>query len=238
MFSKDATATADPIKSNEQVLTEQIGKMVLQELELDSFPSNITIKILEGEVVTSLHKYVQEQNVDMMILGTRDKYDLIDRWVGTVSLGLVKLLDIPVYLIPRYSKYKGFSKVMVASDFHLKESKIVEAIKEWNKRYKSYIKFIHIQQNEDDTYSEESDLIVNKLFEKSDPEFGFEISKIKSMDISTSLLASAYNYHADLLIVLPEEQDFISTLLFKSISKEMILKSDIPVLFLHPDHLL
>lgn len=238
MFSKDESLVAAPILTHEKALKNEITQMVLNELKLKTFPSNINIIILDGEIVHSINNYVRKESFDFVLLGTRNRYDLIDRWIGTVSLGLVKILDLPVYLIPPHSKYRGFNKVMVASDFHLKEEKIIESIKKWNLPHKAYIKFMHVQQNEDDDFGDESDKIVNKLFEKADPDFGFEISSLKSIDVSGSLLATAYNYHADLLIVLPEEQDFISALLFKSISKEMILKSNIPVLFLHPDYIL
>lgn len=238
MFSKEESLVAEPILTHEKALTNELTKMIINELKLKAVPSNVKIVILDGEIVQSINKYVRSNNFDLVLLGTRDQYDLLDRWIGTISLGLVKVLDLPVYLIPRYSSFKGYNKVLVASDFHLKEEKIIESIKVWNKEYKAYIKFMHIQQNNDDDFGEESDKIVNKLFEKAEPDFGFEIARIKSLDVSDSLLATAYNDHADLLIVLPEEQAFISTLLFKSISKEMILKSNIPVLFLHPDHIL
>lgn len=233
LFGKDQTLALNPIKTSERVLTEELGSMIMNELELKAFPANVEIKILDGDIVDSIHKYVIKEKVDLVVMGSRDKYDLLDRWIGTVSLGLVKLLDVPVYLIPRYSVYNGYEKALVASDFHLKETSVIQAIKDWNKKHKAYIKFMHIQQNDDDDFGEESDIIVNSLFEKSDPDFGFEISRIKSLHVSDSLLATAYNYHADILILIPEAQDFISALLFKSITKEMILKSNIPILFLH-----
>jgi nucleotide-binding universal stress UspA family protein len=238
MFSKDVSLVAEPILTHEKALNNEITRMVINELGLKSFPSNVRIVILDGEIVHAINKYVRSEYFDFVLLGTRDRYDLLDRWIGTISLGLAKILDLPVYLIPRYSNFTGFKKVLVASDFHLKEEKIIGSISKWNEEHHAYIKFMHIQQNEQDDFGEESDKIVNKLFEKEEPKYGFEISSLKSIDVSDSLLATAYNYHADLLIVLPEEQDFISALLFKSISKEMILKSNIPVLFLHPDHIL
>lgn len=238
MFTKEESLVAEPILTHEKALTSEIKKMVINELGLKSFPEKIKIVILDGNIVHAVDSYVRKEGFDLALLGTRDRYDLLDRWIGTVSLGLVKLLDIPVYLVPRHSGFHGFNKVLVASDFHFKEEKIIESIKRWNEPHKAYIKFMHVQQNENDDFGDESDKIVNKLFEKADPDFGFEISRIKSVDVSDSLLATAYNYHADLLIVLPEEQALISTLLLKSISKDMILKSNIPVLFLHPDHIL
>ena len=82
-------------------------------------------------------------------------------------------------------------------------------------------------------YNEEAEKIVKELYEKENVDFGFEIATVNSRNIGDSLLASAYNYQADLMIVIAENQNFMQSLLFKSLSKELVLKSSIPVLFLH-----
>ena len=91
---------------------------------------------------------------------------------------------------------------------------------------------MHIQQNDNDDFEDESDIIVNELLKDGTPSFGFEVSRLKSIEVSDSLLSSAYNFHADLMIIIPDNQDFMSALLFRSITKEMVLKSDIPILFI------
>ncbi len=195
------------------------------------FPGNFKLIMKVGRIISSIVDHVKENEYDVMVLATRDKYNLVDKLLGTVSFGIVKQLDIPIYLIPIHSKFEGFKKVMVASDRNMKNTKTILNISKWNKSYNSFIKFLHIHTDDSPEYNEERAKILRGIFRETDPGFGFEVATINSNDVSESLLGEAYNYHADLMIVLPENQTFLQTLLYKSITKKLIQHSSIPLLF-------
>jgi len=209
-------------------LTEFLRK----ELKISKLPDRVTISIGNGPVILGIKNYASESIADAIVMGTRDKYNFFEKWFGTVSVGTVKTVDVPVYLIPKYATFTGFEKVMVASDKHLSDESIVNNIKDWNKSYGAFIKFLHIQNSKDDSFQTEAGAIVSELFEKNDPEFSFEVEVLEDKDVSHSLLASAYDMKADLLVVTPDDQNFLQSLLFASVSKDLILKSDLPLLFL------
>ncbi len=221
-------------KSKKEVLKEELEKQIIYELSETTLPERIEVTLIEGEpAIPLIRDFIEQKEIEGMVLGTRDKYDLIDRWMGTFSLSLVKALHLPIYLVPRYASYKKFEKVIVASDYHFKNRQFIQQIKEWNKPYQAFIKFLHVQSGEENNFEEEKELIIEELVEKDKSLFGFEIETIHDKKISQSLLANAYNFGADLLIVVPDNQSFIASLLFKSISKELVLRSDIPLLFIH-----
>jgi nucleotide-binding universal stress UspA family protein len=214
-------------------IKEEIEATIINNLELNALPSKLKITAIHGEAVHALSRYSRKHLTELAIVGTRDKYDLVDRWIGTISLGLVKSLFIPVYLIPRNASFNGFNKVTVASDHHLGKPQVLHQIKIWNDNHNAFIKFLHVRETIDSNYSDEAKKIVEELYEKEKVDFSFEIATINSMNIGSSLLSAAYNNESDLLIVIAENQSFMNSLLFKSISKELILKSSIPILFLH-----
>lgn len=219
-------------QTKKTVLQEELTKQVLREIGAEKLPSRIHVEILHGETVASIRHYVRDNNIEQMVIGTRDKYDLFDRWVGTVTLGLVKTLNIPIYLIPRYAKYNYFDKVMVASDYHLKDKAFIKLLNNWNRTYRAFIKFLHIQSSSNTSFEEEKEAISDTLLDGDLVDFGFEIESTKNKAVSDSLLANAYTFGADLLISIPDNQSFLESLLFQSVSKELILKSSIPLLFL------
>ena len=216
----------------ERYWREAMKAFIKKELKSESIPEKITINFEYGPTVSTIQGYMDKINFDAIVMGTRDKYNVFDQWFGTVSIGTVKTSKIPVYLIPKYASYKGYKKVMIASDTHLMNANYINQIKSWNKEHGSFVKFLHIQRADKDDFNEATKSLVYELFEKEDPQFSFEIDVLKDKDISHSLLASAYDMKADLLIVMPEDQNFLQSLLFKSISKDLILKADIPLLFL------
>lgn len=219
-----------------EVLKDHLADLMYSEFGKDTFTRvKASITILHGDTVSQIRKHVEKQAYHAMVLGTRDKYDFFDRWIGTISLGLVKSLHLPIYLVPRYAIFKRPKRIMVASDFSPEHEKVVEVIKNWNEQLNAFIKFLHINRRPGREHLAGTEKIVNQLFANSDPTFGFELAVVEDRNISQSILSSAYNFKADLLIVIPENQSFIHSLLFKSLSKDLILQSAIPVLFIHKD---
>jgi len=187
---------------------EGLKDHITKELKLDSLPSQVKIKIRFGAVVSTIQQFSEEENYDAIVMGTRDKYNYFDQWFGTVSMGLVKTSNLPIYLIPKYASYKGYDNVMIASDDNLTDPVLVHKIKNWNVPHNAFVKFLHIQRTKADNFKGASESILNELFEKDDPGFSFEIAVLKDKDIAHSLLASAYDMKGDLLMVLPEDQSF------------------------------
>lgn len=233
-FSK--VNTEDPLIYEQSLLSddywkEALKKYLCKELGLDRFPENIKLKISSGATVAGIISHCESSHYDGIVMGTRDKYNYFDKWFGTTTFGVIKKAKIPVYLIPKYATYSGYKRVMIASDDHLNNAIVLDKITSWNKEHLAFIKFLHIQDSKKDKFHQQKQLLITELFEKNNPEFAFEIEVIRDKDISHSLLASAYNMKADLLMVVPENQNYLQTILFKSISRELILKSDIPLLF-------
>lgn len=226
------------LESRMEFLERRLESIANEVVGVTQLPNNFTLKVLVGNPVLSITSFVKEEGADFkaMVLGTRDQYDFFDKWMGTISLGLVKKLDIPVYLIPIYASFEGIDKVMIASDYQLKDTKAIINVSKWNNEHNAEVKFLHIHPDSSKSYKEEREEILNDLFRKENSSANLEIEVIQGRNISDTLLGKAYNYHADLLVVFPENHSFVHTLLFKSISKELILKSDIPILFFPKDY--
>lgn len=221
-----------PGTTKEMILEEELANHVKAGLEVSKLPDNITIEIAKGEIIPSVKAKAEEIQPDYIVTGTRDKYNLIDKWIGTISLGIVKSVDCPTYLVPRHATYHKMSKVLMATDHQLEDSKLIHWLMKWNKEQQAFVKFLHVQDTENKDLQSISEKIVSNLFEEEDANFGFEISNIKSKEITDTVLDTAYNMGADLVIAAPDRQSLFNTMLYKSISKELILKSKIPLLFL------
>ena len=224
---------AIPGQTNVQFLEAELHKWILHELHLQELPKNITIIVARGNTNEVVMKELQDKQYECVLMGTRDNYSLFDKWLGTVSLGLVKTINIPLYLIPRYAKYKPFEKVVIASDAHLSRSLYLDRIAEWNRAHTAFLDFIHIKKSDKDNLDEEVVQIVKRYFENTNVNFGFQINEIQSDDVCKTILANAINEHADLIMILPDNQSYLKSIFVNSISREMILSSSLPLLFLN-----
>lgn len=212
------------IKAFNGFLSKELGDSKISE--------KIDIKIVQGPLAKSIVEYGDENDFHVIVMGFRDKYNYFEKIFGTTSLDVVKSSNLPVYLIPKYGQHKGFSKVVVATDNNISNPSLVEKIKELNEEPNAFIKFLHIKENGDDNFKETAKELVAGLFIDKDPNFSFEISTIEDPDVGHALLGMSYNIGADLMMIAPERQNLLNTILLKSISKDLILTADIPLLFI------
>ena len=212
------------------VLKESIQTLVNTHIKSQEQLKNVEIVIDNGGKVERIIKQA-ESFADGIIMGTRDSYGILDRWIGTVSLGVVKQSPVPVYLIPKFSKLNNFKKILVASDFHLNSKAHLDNLLQWNKDHLGHLSFVHLKEDYDDDFIHEKDSIVNQLIEKDNLGFGFEIISKKVKEGPSALLSMAYNRKSDLIVLIPSKQNLLDTLFFKSFTKEILMKSSIPLLF-------
>lgn len=211
---------------------QELSTAIMEELEVDSLPQNIKIETNFGEPVAVITRYLNDHAFDAVVMGSRDKYDLVDKIFGTVTLGVIKRNEEPVFVIPRYADFKHVHKIMVATDFHMENPNIVRSITQWNPD-NAHVKFLHITENKDEDFEATKQSIIAQLYESEQPSYPYEIEAIYSDQVSSSLLAKTYNFGADLLIIISRPSSFLKELLIKSTTKEILFKSSIPMLFLN-----
>lgn len=221
-----------PDATKEDLANAKLKEIICDELEINELPQNITTEAYYGEPVRVISNYLNDHAFDAVVMGSRDKYDLVDKIFGTISLGVVKRNAEPIFVIPRYASYGSYNKIMIACDESIEDSDILMQIDYWNPT-NAQIKFLHVSEDSGDDFEKTKDVLLKNLYEKYQPPFSYEIETIQSKNVTESILAYAYNYGADLLIVISRPTSFIKSLVFKSTTKELILKSSIPMLFLH-----
>ena len=223
----------DPaVMSKEKVIEKEVRNYILDGLNLQTFSNRIRLTVEPGEPVATIKKYATNYPFDAIYIGSRDNYDALDRWIGTTTLGVVKTATIPVYVIPPQAHYQGYEKVLVASDAHIAQAAHLQHIKTWNQTHRAYMKFVHVREHPSDHFAEEGQRIVQEMYEKEEPDFGFEVDLISGENIAKTLLDARASLEADLMIVISAKQSFLQSLIFESTSKDLILQSTSPILFI------
>lgn len=211
-----------------------LEKKILKHLKLDSIPKNMNIQIYYGEPVSVITSYIEGNDFDAVVIGARDNYNLFDRIIGTTALGIVKRNKIPVYVIPHSCTYKENKKIIVASDDHIADQGLFTVIKQIIEP-KAQVKFLHINEINDGLYDVAKQDLIKNMIEESQSPYEYEFQEFENQDVVNSLINIAFEYDADLLIALARNKSFLHSLIFKSVSKELILNASIPMLFLHVD---
>lgn len=219
-------------KTKKLVLAEELENEILNAVGIKELPNNFSHEVVDGETVPGIKAVAEDYKPDLIIMGTRDNYDLLDKVFGTISLRVTKNGLAHTLLVPRYAKFEKMNRVIVATDHHMQETGLLDWIVEWNRERLAYISFIHIQDRDKDDVESLSASIVHALLKQKKIDFEFKIENVRNLDVTETLLSKAYNEGADLVIAAPDQQSLLNSLLIKSVSKELIQKSKIPVMFL------
>ncbi len=223
-----------PGRTIDEVWREGTIKWLCRSLDYDTLPAKFDVRILNGAVVPSLVKTINSGEFGAVVMGTKDKMDVFRRIFGTVSTGIVKRSKVPVYLIPKYGRFKPFRKVMVAVGDSYNTQASLESLMNWNLGKDAFLRFVHVNENGKDDFEATKNMIAEKISGSPTSTFGFEINAVSAKEVDKSLMALAHNYGADLLVAMPKEQNFLGRFFTKSTSKDLALTTDIPMLFI-PD---
>ena len=82
-----------------QTLLPHVRAAMLNFIEKCDFNSEIEWEILDGYPVEEILKYVQRENIDMIVMGTHGRKMLGRLWFGSVANGIVQRATCPVLTI-------------------------------------------------------------------------------------------------------------------------------------------
>ena len=232
LLSVNEPIILSPGLTKEEGVKKEIQAMVNEARQGDQGPEKIDIKLAIGHQVNAIVKESEAEDYDAIIMGTRDNYDLLDKLFGTVSLGVVKKSTLPVYLIPKDVSYSRPKSVFVATDHHFESDEVIEQLLEWNKPFQAGLKFYHIKESFDKEYGYREN-IIEELLDKRNLTYGVSIEEIRSDNVSETILETSNREGCNLIVIVADSQSWLDTVLTRSITKELILKTKTPILFLH-----
>jgi len=194
----------------------------------------IDLEVISSISVTNkLTKLTQDPDVWMMVMGTTGEHDVIENLVGSVSTALGQKADCPVILVPKGAKFESFKSILFASNYESADVEMLEEIIYFGNLFRSTLHFVHVAEKDDDYENIVEDTIFEKLFEKGDPAFSFNMATVQADSIVKGLSKYADTNNNDLVVLVNRERDVLSNLMRRSITQKMGLYTKLPVMVFH-----
>ncbi len=193
-------------------------------------PSKPTIHyaIRCGDVVKEIMAASLENDIDLIIIGTKSKHNLWEYLFGSVSTNLIKKAAKPVLIVPEGLPVKKPKNIAFANDFLVDEPPL-KYLENFADLFGSTIQQVHVNILPRDF----SDLR-EEVVEASGGDYEKEKFKyttiIRDTSITKGLDFFIETHQIDLLALYLPQRTFAENLLHRSISKQLALKSQIPML--------
>lgn len=196
--------------------------------------SNGEVEIQEvlatGEFFTEMHNYCKQINPYLVIMGSQGSTATERFLMGSNSVHAMRNLPYPLLTIPTGSVYTSIKKIALASDFTDTISIPMDTIKMFRTDFNAQLEVIHVGKNKetDPDVIIKSEVMQDQL-RASNATYHF----ISQDNTEEGILTFTETNQIDILIVIPKQYGFLEQLFHKSISKQLILNSKVPVMAIH-----
>ena len=132
----------DEMKRQAGISWERYLKKFFEQFITDLEPTFIAVQ--NNSISKGILSVIKEHKPDLIIAGVKGKSVLKEIFIGSATKVLLKKSPVPLLAVPEKARYRGFQKVIYASDLQDFDLNSLEQLIEVVKPYKPDIKFVHI----------------------------------------------------------------------------------------------
>lgn len=195
-----------------------------------SLPSVKVHKVLEFGIAShSITKYARKHDIDLIVMGTRDRHGIFDSLIGSTSRNVLNNTHLPVLLIHENTVFQSLDSTVFAFDTDRDIVNSLRAFKQLNNKIYSQVTFLNIG-NTGKEYLLQVENIVRQLFSTEVPMFSYEVQGIDGSDVSTSIMDFTVQNKSDLLVLTHRTENTWKRLFERSTSIKIAQDFHLPVL--------
>ncbi|MFZ1527218.1 MAG: universal stress protein [Ferruginibacter sp.] len=222
------TLSANDLRTDAE---EDISK--LKNMLMGHINNNLRIETVveEGVFFSELKRLCERIQPYAVVMGSQGTSNTERLFFGSESVYTTKHLEWPVITVPVNSSLRNIKKIGLACDFdHVVETIPAKEIKRMVTDFKAELHILNTGTN--DKYSPElvfQSGMLQEMIADLKPAYHF----ISNRNITEGIIEFADKNRIDLLIVVPKHHLLPGKLLSKSITKQFVLHSHVPVMVLH-----
>ena len=193
---------------------------------------HIASKVIHGAPDIAISAYSRQ--TDLLVMGTTGRGGLGKKIFGSVSLEVSKIAHCPVLFVPRASEFRGFENVVYASDFESLNALSVQQAVSFTARFDGQIHFVHVGPGGEKNLETQIQHF-ESIFSAAGSGKPFLFRKMVSSDIVPALSEYSFYHRIDLLVFTTHQRDFWDNILHKSVTDEVLMNTERPILVIHSD---
>ncbi len=198
--------------------------------ELKTVNKNLKVSyeiIRGGTIVDEVQAYTQQNDIDLIIMGTKGASGLSKVLIGSTAAAVVSESNIPVMIVPEYARFNGIKRIVYASDMSEAEEELQTLIP-FARLFGAKIYILHVMTSDSsqkmDTLKIQKDFVRKYKFED------VSVHVSKNDEITEGIDEFIADINADMLSMFTHEFSFFEKLFGKSVTRQMAFHTRIPLL--------
>jgi len=192
----------------------------------ETYDIDIKVDFAMGGFFKQLKRSIAEHHADMMVMGMHVK-SLENDLLGSTTSEAINKVQIPILAVPVKAEFKNVEKILFACDLERGiTSNILKEIKKTTKKFNAELRVFHVNDKIDEL-KQNTDIL------KPLEEVSYFYKSVQSEAVIEEIKTEMLEYKPDMLIMIPYEYGFWSSLIHKSKTRMMSSGLDIPLLSIH-----
>ena len=233
-------ATIDPemMKEHEKALTKKMKHFIQgaysgpDDINVEKVPVHFEIEL--GMAVEEIVNRSKEE-YDMIVMGASGDYGLVDRFMGSISSAVSRHAHCPVLVVPAKASGKAFHNMLYAGNRDSANRHTVQLMIDFAKLFTSRLHVVHVSTKDQASHLE-NELYFDKIVKETAPPLPFKVTSIlEENNAWTGIQHYAKENDIDMIAVVAKHRSFWDSLWHKSVSKQIVMHTDLPVMIYHVD---
>ena len=208
----------------------ELGESILKESGVKAITQCATGRIAR-EVVT----YVNENNIDLIIMGTHGASGFEEYFIGSNAHKVVNHAPCPVISVQTHAKKLGFTEIVLPIDDAIHSRQKVSYAIELAKQYGARINILGLLDSKEDNEEGKFNIKLDAV-EEAVKTAGLPFTR--KIILSDHLAAEALKYsekiNADLIVIMTDHESKLTGLYMGPFAKQIVNHSKIPVMSIRP----
>lgn len=192
----------------------------------ETYDVEITVDFALGDYFKQLQRSIEEHHADMVIMGMHTK-SIEGDLLGSTTTEAINKIKIPILAVPLKALFTSIDKILFACDIEKGlTSDILKQVKRTTKKFDAELRVFHVN-------NKVSELKSNVEILKPLEEVSYYYKDVQSEAVIDEIKKEMISYKPNVLIMVPYEYGFWSSLVHKSKTRMMASGLDIPLLSIH-----
>ncbi|MDR6560767.1 MULTISPECIES: universal stress protein [unclassified Arcicella] len=181
-----------------------------------------------NDVTSGIFDVIEKHEIDLLVIGRTGSGGFLNKLIGSNAAHIIAKSSIPVLAIPQNVENVAIKQVLYATQLEFDESDILAQVFAITSQLKAKVNLVKVEASFEPDIQSDQQFIdqIKGTFIKED----FEISKVKDEHVTDGILKAAKAQGADLIVLAAHHRNFLSQIIDPSKSKQVIIRSPLPVL--------
>jgi len=208
-----------------------LEKLKMELLAMPSFADlDIKTRVEEGYLHTSLRNVAKEEDIDLIVMGTRGSSGMEEFLVGSNTEKVIRTAACPVLAVPEHIKQFALKMVLLPSTLKSDQHGVFHYLAQWEKIFDFHVKVLYLNNPSGLPTDGSAEAQKNRLAETAGLKKTDVIVTSGTFFEDNAILVAADICNADLIVMATHQRQGLSHLLFGSITEDTVNHSRIPVL--------